>query len=246
QVTLWLKKIHGSDPIPPYEVNKRTVGILYELAEYNEGRDRDVSILIEDMKMRAREYQAKVNHLWHILEKGLNISPFSLSSKGKRYLNVLVNSAMTLETKDTSLTSFFCAINDTNLELYETELKNRKMELKLSHMKTQIATALMLEKQLKEDIKKTEAFMERENAKTGIQSQKLKFLIDKSADIKRRIKTTKEQLIATGLDKSLTHTSLLSLSENLGELQKELAPLKHKLKSYLDLTPVIIFSTVLL
>lgn len=59
QVTLWLKKIYGNQPVPQYEVNARTIDILYELVECNEARDRDVSLLIEDMKQKATEYEAE-------------------------------------------------------------------------------------------------------------------------------------------------------------------------------------------
>ncbi|XP_010127167.1 PREDICTED: HAUS augmin-like complex subunit 1, partial [Chlamydotis macqueenii] len=103
-VTLWLNKIYGNQPIPQYEVNARTVDILYELAECNEARDRDVSLLIEDMKQKAAEYEAETGYLQGILTESLGLSLSSLSSEGISYLNVLVNSAMTLETKDTSLT----------------------------------------------------------------------------------------------------------------------------------------------
>lgn len=58
QVILWLKKLFG-DHIPRYEVNERTVDILYELAEFHEARDSDVSLLAEDMKDWAAECNAR-------------------------------------------------------------------------------------------------------------------------------------------------------------------------------------------
>uniref|UniRef100_A0A8C6Y2Z9 HAUS augmin-like complex subunit 1 n=1 Tax=Naja naja TaxID=35670 RepID=A0A8C6Y2Z9_NAJNA len=58
KVTSWLKKVFGEEPIPFFEVNPQTVDILYELAECNESRDRDVNLLIEDMKEKAVEYKA--------------------------------------------------------------------------------------------------------------------------------------------------------------------------------------------
>lgn len=56
QVTSWLKKIYG-DTIPRYEVYERTVDILHEVMEYNEERDKDVTLLIEDMKEQAAKYE---------------------------------------------------------------------------------------------------------------------------------------------------------------------------------------------
>ncbi|XP_068782627.1 HAUS augmin-like complex subunit 1 isoform X1 [Struthio camelus] len=236
-VTLWLKKILGDQPIPQYEVNARTIDILYELAEHSEARDRDVSLLIDDRKQKAAEYEAEANYLQDLLTESLDFSLTSLSSEGTSYLNELVNSAMTLETKDTSLVSFISAINDLTSDLHATESKNREMELELTSIRKKLTAALVLEKRLQEDLKKTEEHLEVEKAKAESRSQNLKFLKDKSEDFKIRIKAAEEQLSATGLDQSLTHQSLVSLSEKLAELEQEIVPLKKKLESYLDLTP---------
>ncbi|NXK49814.1 HAUS1 protein, partial [Chauna torquata] len=213
QVTSWLKEIFGNQPIPQYEVNAQTIDILYELVEYSEARDRDVSLLIEDMEQKAAEYEADANYLEGLLTESLGLSPSSLSSEGTAHLSTLVNSAMTLETKDTSLASFFCAINDMSSELYATESKNKEMELELTNIKKRLTAALALEKRLEEDLKKTKEHIEVEKAKTESRSQNLKFLKDKSEDFKIRIKAAEEQLAATGLDQSLTHQSLVSMSE---------------------------------
>ncbi|NXE80343.1 HAUS1 protein, partial [Cochlearius cochlearius] len=213
QVTLWLKKIYGNQPVPPYEVNARTVDNLYELLEANEARERDVSLLIEDMKQKAAEYEAEANYLQDLLTESLHLSPACLSSEGTSYLKALVNSAMALDTKDTSLASFFCAINHMTSELYTTESENRDMEVELTNIRRKLTAALMLENKLKEDLKKTEELLEVEKAKADSRSQNLKFLKDKSEDFKIRIKAAEEQLVASGLDQSLTHEALMNLSE---------------------------------
>ncbi|NXG92451.1 HAUS1 protein, partial [Stercorarius parasiticus] len=188
QIALWLKKIYRNRPIPAFEVNKRTVDILYDLAKRNEARDMDVSLVIEDMKQKATEYEAGAKYLQGHLAESLALSLSGLSSKGTSYLNVLVNSAMILETKDTSLVSFFCAINDMTSELYATESENRKMELELTDRMKKLSEVLMLEKQILEDLEKTEKYLEFRKAKTEYQSQRIKFLRDKSKDFKIRIK----------------------------------------------------------
>ncbi|KAM6036722.1 HAUS augmin-like complex subunit 1 [Theristicus caerulescens] len=237
RVTAWLKKIYENQPIPEYEVNERTVDILYEIMECNEARDRDVSLLIEDMKQKATEYEAEANYLQGILTESLDLSPGSLSSEGASFLDVLVDSAMVLETKDTSLGSFFCAINDMTSELYATESKNRELEAELTSMRKKLTAALMLEKQLEQDLKKTEDLLEAENIKADRESQTLQFLKRKSEDLRIRVKHAEEQLAAVGLDESLTHEALVSLSEKVAGLQEEIVPLKEKLKAYLDLSP---------
>ncbi|XP_008164276.2 HAUS augmin-like complex subunit 1 isoform X2 [Chrysemys picta bellii] len=237
RVTLWLKRTFGDQPIPQYEVNSRTVDILYELAECNETRDKDVSLVIDDMKQKTAEYESEANYLQELLMESVNLSFNSLSSAGTSYLNALVDSAMALETRDTSLASFIPAINDLTSDLHTTESRNREMELELTSLRKKLTAALVLEKHLQEDLKKTEEHLAMEKAKADSRTQNMKFLKDKSEDFKFRIKAAEEQLSASGMDPSLTHQSLVSLSEKLSELKQQTVPLKKKLESYLDLTP---------
>ncbi|KFU98982.1 HAUS augmin-like complex subunit 1, partial [Tauraco erythrolophus] len=246
QVTSWLKKIYGNQPIPQYEVNAWTVDFLYELAERSEARDRDVSLLIEDTKREAEEYEAKANYLQSILMESLGLSMSCLSSEGISFLDVLVNSAMTLETKDTSLTSFFCAINDMTSEIFATQSKVSEMERKLKKMMKKLTIALTMETQLEADVQKTEEQLQLRKLKADCEFHKMKFLRAKSEDLKIRIKAAEEELLAMGLDQSLTHESLVNLSEEVASLQKEVVVLEKDLEAYQDLPPVTIISTVLL
>ncbi|NXO57447.1 HAUS1 protein, partial [Aramus guarauna] len=213
QVSLWLKKIYGDQPVPQYEVNARTVDILHDIAECSEARDRDVSLLIEYMKQREAEYEAEENYLAGLLTESLDLSVTSLSEEGIRYFNILVDTAMALETKDTSLAGFFCAINDLTADLYTEESKTREINLELSKIKEKLTAMLVLENKLAMDLKKTESFLEIENAKADSRSKNLEFLRKKSEDFKTRIKAAEDQLAAVALDQSLTHESLVSLSE---------------------------------
>ncbi|XP_040435370.1 HAUS augmin-like complex subunit 1 isoform X2 [Falco naumanni] len=192
RVTLWLKKIFGSAPIPTYKANERTVDILYKLVEYNEARDKDVSLLIEDMNQKAAEYEAEANYLQGLMAEVLGLSLSSLSSEAIECLYVLVNTAMTLEMKDTSLTR---------------------------------------------DLKKTIEHLEIQEAEGERRSSCAEFLEKKHLEVKVKIMAAEKQLAVTGFVESLTHESLMSLSEKLAGLQKEIVPLKKELESFLDLTP---------
>lgn len=46
-------------PIPEYEVNERTVDILHEVMECNGERDKDIMLVIEDMKDQTTKYEAE-------------------------------------------------------------------------------------------------------------------------------------------------------------------------------------------
>ncbi|NXM74893.1 HAUS1 protein, partial [Serilophus lunatus] len=246
QVALWLKKIYGDQPIPEYEVNERTVDILTDVMERNEGRDRDVSLLIEGIKHQAKEYEEQMKEMKEILSGNLGLCPTSLSRRGKKVLRELTKNAMTLEAEDTSLTSFFCAINKRSEELFETKSANREMQQKVNIEKKKLSSVLLLERQLQQDIKEIEEFQAKQTAREKIYSNNLHFLRAKSVELKIRIKAVEEELIARGLSKALTHEALLKLSEEVAAAQKNLMPLKKEQKSYHDLPPVITYSTVLL
>ncbi|PKK23213.1 HAUS augmin-like complex, subunit 1 [Columba livia] len=237
RVTLWLKKKYGNEPIPEYKVNEGTVDTLYDLAECDEAREKNLSLLVGDMKQMAAEYEAKAKYLESILGESLHLSPSSLSSEAVSDLNILVDSAMTLDTKDTSLTSFFVAINDVTLELYTTESKNKEMEQELIQMKKKLIKALLMEKRLDEDIKKAEEILELEKYREESHSWKLKFIASKSEELKVNIKAAEEQLTATGLDQSLTHESLFTLSQGVARMKEEMVPVKKELEAYCDLAP---------
>ncbi|NWI32132.1 HAUS1 protein, partial [Sula dactylatra] len=237
QVTLWLQKIFGNEPMPQYEVNARTVDILYELVKANEATKRDISLLIKDIKQQATQYKAQAKRLEDILGGNLHLSPLCLSGQGTRYCNAVVKSAMTLETKDTSPVCLCCAIGDMNSELYKTISKNGALELELMELEKKLTAAVILEEQLQEDLKKTEELLEVEKDNIDTRSQDMKFLRERTEFLRRQVKDAEEQLAATGLEESLQHESLMSLAEKLAGLQHEIEPLKKKLESYLDLSP---------
>ncbi|XP_005528159.1 PREDICTED: HAUS augmin-like complex subunit 1 isoform X1 [Pseudopodoces humilis] len=235
RVTLWLKKIYGDMPIPEYEVNERTVDILHEVMECNEERDKDVTLLIEDMKDRAAKYEEEAKYWQDILGESLGLSEGSLSLEAITDLTDLVESAVELKVEDTSLTSFYSAINNMTSELYETKSENEELELELHTLTKKLTSALMMEKKLEEDIEKLKESQEAEKAEAEIQLKDLKFLENKSVDLKIRISDAEEKLVAMGMDQSLTHEALMKSSEELAALEKEIEPLKNEVASYHDL-----------
>ncbi|XP_050185974.1 HAUS augmin-like complex subunit 1 [Myiozetetes cayanensis] len=234
RVSSWLKKICGDRSIPLYEVNERTVDILHSLMERCEDRERDVSLLIEDMKHQEAEHEAATKEIQDIL-KDLGLSPTDLSRNAYGYLCSLSRSAMILETKDTSLTSLLCAISNLTSEKFETKQKNRELQRKLDVTKKKLASALMLKQQLLDDIERVEECQAKEYAKSDSRVNTLKYIRDKSLELRIRIRNAESELIDRGLDKSLTHDALVKSSEELAELQKKVMSLKKELRIYLDL-----------
>ncbi|RXM30197.1 HAUS augmin-like complex subunit 1, partial [Acipenser ruthenus] len=237
-VTQWLSNIFGDQPIPHYEVNTRTTEILYQLAECSEARCRDVVLLTEDLKQKAAEYGTEGSYLQELLLEGVGLSTSSLSKTASSYLNALEGSAMALNTKDTSLASYVAAMNDLTADILATEKKNQEMDHELTILRKKLTSALVLRKSLQEDLSKTEENQAVEKARAENRLQNMDFFKAKSEDLKFRIKAAENQLSASRMEPSLSHQALLDLSEKLAKLKQETIPMKKKLESFLDLTPV--------
>lgn len=63
QVNSWLSTVFGDQPAPHFEVNTRTVDILYQVAQSSEARCSDTALLTEDLKQKASEYEADGGYL---------------------------------------------------------------------------------------------------------------------------------------------------------------------------------------
>ncbi|KAM4708206.1 HAUS augmin-like complex subunit 1 [Discoglossus pictus] len=237
KIVMWLKNIYGDKAIPPYEVNTRTIDILYQLAEWNESCDKDIALVTEDLKQKSTEVKAEGKYLQELLIDGIGPSYTNMSRMGNNYLNQLVDSCLALELKDSSLSSYIPAVNELSNDLVTTEASNQEMELELTSLRKKLTDALVLEKSLKQDLKNAEVQCSIEKTKMEVRRQNMKKLKDKSEEYKYKIQTTQDQLTAAGLDENLTHRSLVSLSENLTQVKEESKVLKEKLKSYQDLAP---------
>ncbi|XP_044148567.1 HAUS augmin-like complex subunit 1 [Bufo gargarizans] len=237
KIILWLKKIFGDKVLPPYEVNTRTVDLLYQLAEWNEARDKDLTLVLEDQKLKTAEIKAEAAYLQELLTDSLGPSYTNLSRMGNTYLNQLVDSCLALEIKDSSLGSYIPAVNELSAELVMTEASNQELESELRNLRKKLTDALVLEKTLEQDLKKAEEQCSMEKAKAEVKAQNLKKLKAKSEEYKYMMQTAKDQLSSAGMEDSLTHRSLVSLSETLMELKEQSTATKEKLKSYLDLAP---------
>ncbi|OBS72161.1 hypothetical protein A6R68_13263 [Neotoma lepida] len=147
--------------------------------------------------------------------ESVNFSPANLSNTGSRFLNALVDSAIALETKDTSLASFIPAVNDLTSDLFRTKSKSEEIKLELGKLGKNLTATLVLEKCLREDLKKAELHLSAERAKVDSRLQNMDFLKAKAAEFRFGIKA----------------------AEKLTELKQQTIPLKKKLESYLDLMP---------
>ncbi|XP_045897093.1 HAUS augmin-like complex subunit 1 [Micropterus dolomieu] len=237
KVNRWLSTVFGDQPVPHFEVNTRTVDILYQLAQSSEARCSDTTLLIEDLKQKASEYQAEGAHLQDVLLQGVGLSCASLSKPAADYLSALVDTAMVLGVRDTSLGSFMPAVNNFTNELLEAEKSNRRLERELRALRKRLGATLVLRSNLQEDINKTVKSQAVESAKAEERVLKMDFVTAKAKELSNRWESAEAQLVSRNMDNSITHQAIVQLSEEVTTLKQEIIPLKKKLEPYMDLSP---------
>ncbi|XP_029303212.1 HAUS augmin-like complex subunit 1 [Cottoperca gobio] len=237
KVNSWLREVFGDQPVPHFEVNTRTVDILYQLAQSSEARCSDTALLTEDLKQKSLEYQVEGSHLRDVLLQGLGLSFACLSKPAADYLSALVDTAMVLGVRDTSLGSFMPAVNNHTNELLEEEKSNRRLERELRALRKRLGATLVLRSNLQEDINKTVISQSVESAKAEERMLNMDFVTAKAKELSSRRERAEAQLVSRNMDKSITHQAIVLLSEEATALKQEIIPLKKKLEPYMDLSP---------
>ncbi|KAM4726085.1 HAUS augmin-like complex subunit 1 [Anableps anableps] len=237
KVNSWLGAVFGDQPVPQFEVNTRTVDILYQLAQSSEARCSDTALLIEDYNQKTSEYQTDAAHLQDVLLQGVGLSGASLSKPAVDYVSALVDNALVLGVKDTSLSSFMPAVNNLTSELLEAEKSHRRLERELRELRKRLGATLVLRGNLQEDIDKTAKSQAVESAKAEERLLNMDFVTAKARELSNRLERSEAQLASRNMDKSITHQAIVQLSEEVSALKNEIIPLKKKLEPYMDLSP---------
>ncbi|KAK2828346.1 hypothetical protein Q5P01_019380 [Channa striata] len=237
KVISWLSTVFGEQPVPQFEVNTRTLDVLSQLAHSSDARCRDTALLIEDMRQKTSEYQADGAHLQDVLLQGVGLSCASLSKPADDYLSALVDNAMVLGVRDTSLGSLMPAVNKLTNEFLEAEKSNRKLERELRALRKRLGATLVLRSKLQEDMNEIVKTQAVESAKVDERLLNMDFVTTKAKELRVRRERAEAQLVARNMDKSITHHAVVQLSEEVNTLKQEIIPLKKKLEPYMDLSP---------
>ncbi|KAJ7988300.1 hypothetical protein DPEC_G00322140 [Dallia pectoralis] len=237
KVRKWLRAVFGDQPIPEYEVNRRTIDVLYQLAEASADRCKETSLLIVDKQQKASEYQAVGIHLQDVVLQAVGVSSGSLSKPSSDYLTALVENARVLGIRDTSLSSFVPAVNDVTDDFLDCEKTDRRLDRELTSIRKKLGEALVLRQTLQEDLKKTVNAQEVDSAKAEERLLNMDFVKAKSKDLYYRNKKAEDQLAVRGMEKKLSHQAVLELSEQVSTVKQEVLPLAKKIEPYSDLSP---------
>ena len=61
QVFSWLQQVFGEEPIPQFEINSFTLGVLEQLAQRNQEQNKHADVITKDYIKKTSEYAAEGN-----------------------------------------------------------------------------------------------------------------------------------------------------------------------------------------
>ncbi|KAL4228090.1 HAUS augmin-like complex subunit 1 [Mactra antiquata] len=236
EIQVWLEKLFGDQSVPAYELNQFTVGFLHDVMLRNERKEKECSLLIEDLRQKAEEYNAESNRLENILKK-ISLTSASLSKSGEMSLRTLANLALTLQTKDASDTSFILALQHLDDQIRQTEHARRAQQKILNRLKEKIKTAVITHSDLTNSLDHLEKKNIEEQPEMEKHGRDIQFIRSKVKEYKSHVKKLEGHLEKTGADPSVHHDSLVKRSEELEKLRQEIIPLRTQMEAYHGLPP---------
>ncbi|XP_072167164.1 HAUS augmin-like complex subunit 1 [Diadema setosum] len=243
EVRGWLQRVFGDLTIPQYEINQRTVTVLYDLMLRSEERDRDRQLLIDDLNQKTEEYHAEASRLSAILQN-VGLSPASLSQSGNVSLRTLSNVAQILDLKVASDTNYFLAMTDLSREQIKVEDCRHEENLLNQNLFKKTKSAMIKSDSLKRAMTSLEDQAKEQGPQLEEKTRQAGFYHSKTKEYRNQLEVLEENLTESEVDPSVYHQSLVKLSEHLETLNSKLAPLRAKLESYNDLPPNVSLAKV--
>lgn len=238
QVQIWLQQIYGGESVPKFELNARTISILYTLMKENTDQEHNTQLVIEDLRQKATEYGAEAQRLSAILTE-IHLTQGCLSQSGTTSLQTLASLALHLEIKDTSDSSYLLALQRHSDEAAKTSEQKNGEERALSQFTHKSKSALHKYNSLLKTLHTLEEKSVTQQPNTENKRKKVNFLLDKTKQYKASLQQLKRRLAQAGADPSLYHQTLIKKAEHLESLRQKMSPLRTKLQSYHDLPPDI-------
>ncbi|XP_002732759.1 HAUS augmin-like complex subunit 1 [Saccoglossus kowalevskii] len=230
-VQAWLDRLFVGSDVPQYEINERTIDILYDLMERNESRDKEAEALIEDLNQKAEEYNVEAVRHANILHS-VGISVGNLSKSGSVSLATLASAANMLELKDASMSSYLLGLTRLSDEIALTSETREEEQSTIDELFSKTQNAWIKSSYLKKHLHSLEKQKEQKDAELKRKSQNAGFLHDKVQQYKDRLHHLQGELNKSGVDASIYHHTLVKRAEELKKLKDQVAPLRIKLDTY--------------
>ena len=224
------------EKIPPFEVNNKTIEILYNLAQKNLKRNKMMQEMIDDLNKRSDEYIEEGNKTQKVLRM-VGLSNDFLLKKGIQGHKMISSLALSLGLKDVGNTSILLAIEELFEELESKQEQKEKME-KIHRNLTEISKK-QLERLNEMQILEKEYSNQQSSQMIAKKTKQksVEYLENKKREYENTLDQLKQSIHTSQFNPELMHKKLLNIYEELIKIQKESVPIHNVLSAYKDLPP---------
>ncbi|XP_076350180.1 HAUS augmin-like complex subunit 1 isoform X1 [Tachypleus tridentatus] len=234
QVNTWLKEVFNGDQVPLYELSETTISYLETLMNTCRERDKNMRLLLENMKHFKTEYVGEREHVSGILHQ-CGISRENLPQSTQLCIQALAETGVALDARTPSLMCLLYGLAVAQKELSKTtedcngeERKSKIQEImsKKAWEKTQL---------LKNDLVMVNKWDDQQKPHLSKKAEQTEFLRNKVKEYKQQINQFRDCLHQRGWERNLNHQELVKTSEEIKQFKKKMKELNYKLESYLSL-----------
>jgi len=242
-VCAWLKEMLGPDDVPPFEVNSQTVDALYELAHASRQREVDVQLLTEDALELTAHYHHEADKLEDVLST-IGLSVDKLPPPARTNLMCLSSLALTLDTEDTSLASFYLSLQDLEDELQDVTKQREERQASLSSLLEKTRAAVARLNKLSKTLEEYQSSAEQRKQAVVERMSEVRYLQGKTAEAQATMQKLKEEISSSGVSTEITHSALIKLNAEWKAWHEKTGPLLESLKKYHQLPPDVTLAKI--
>lgn len=236
EISVWLENLFCGKPVPQYEINRNTVGKLYDFMKRNKELDRLTKICIDDVARKTQEYAVEATSCKQSLED-IGLSCTTLSQSGLSSLKILSELAFALDLKDCTYSSYAMSMSDLSCKMEETKSELRRNQTENTNLQDRTKEGCKEREMLARNFELSEQQACVEKPLREKRSKETHFLKGKAKEYNMLIENLQETIQQTGLTQDLYHENLELISEELTGIRGHISVLKTKLSSFHNLPP---------
>lgn len=236
KVQEWLEGIYGCNSVPDFEVNAKTVSILYKIMMSNISSNKDASELYKHQEQLSELYTSgggKVNESLKLA----GIEMDKLSNPCQLAVRSLSLATCYLDLKSPSTTNFLVGLNNLSRQQMDSSKESRTVVHLMSHFTKRLNSVLHTNQQLQRDLKTKEGLSKMLELQEDKRARQTEFLQGKQGEYGCTIKSLEDAQISCGASSDIYHKTLVTKSEEIKQVEAKLSEITAKLKSFQNLPP---------
>ncbi|XP_039264705.2 HAUS augmin-like complex subunit 1 [Styela clava] len=192
-------------------------------------------LIIDQMKMEIEEYKVDSSRFRSILSS-VHL-PSELSNIGKLLAKSLQTTSDALDVITPCALNLTLALSDLSQELQESEITLDSSQKRIQNYKSKFSDILNTKEFWRRELSRLESLEEQQQQESSNTKKSTSFHSKKIKQYDAELRSNKQLLSSAGYEDNISHETLVSLGNEVSEMEMKLKPLRLQLNSYKDLQP---------